>query len=60
MFKGVCMDQIYPDRVGSFSAFQGRPGRPSLPGWSFLRFIYGEFCPLPLFPRIRSGQGLPP
>jgi hypothetical protein len=33
---------------------------PSLPGWSFLRIIYGGVRPLPLFPSTALGaRGFP-
>ncbi|MBN2033388.1 MAG: hypothetical protein JW836_08945, partial [Deltaproteobacteria bacterium] len=42
-------------------AFQGRRGRLSLPGWSFLRLIYGGVLPPPALPLACAwGQGFPP
>ena len=44
-----------------FLLLQGRRRRPGLPGWSFLRFIYGGVLPPPAVPlAFARGQGFPP
>jgi hypothetical protein len=54
-FKSVYMGPTYLDRAGTFSCV------PSLPGWSFLRFIYGGVLPPPAVPLAYAwGQGFPP
>ncbi len=54
-FKSVYMGPTYQDRTGTFSCV------PSLPGWSFLRLIYGGVLPPPADPLAFAwGQGFPP
>src|SRR5512135_296507 len=54
-FKSVCMGLTCLARAGTFSCV------PSLPGWSFLRFIYGGVLSPPADPLAFAwGQGLPP
>jgi hypothetical protein len=53
-FKSVYMGPT-SDRTGIFSCV------PSLPGWSFLRLIYGGVLPPPADPLAFAwGQGFPP
>src|SRR5512136_635222 len=59
-FKSVYMGPTWTG-PGPLPAFQGRQRRPSLPGSSFLRLIYGGVLPPPADPlAFARGQGFPP